>query len=327
MNDLYMNVIDIQLVFDITLELTGDHALHLSTDRYSIDIEEFKEDGYFDLLNGSVLGDATTGEILFGVKENNVDAIASTSKLMTFMVVSRYIETGRIGIDDVVTLSANVEKLAYSGYGTMYMDQGQQVTVRDLLGAMMLQSSNESALALAEYVAGSEAEFVNLMNEMARLLGMKSAHFVNSNGLPEYSDTLIAAKKQNQMNVSDLFILSSAVIRKYPQVTDYSARTSMYLPSFDRTVWTTNHLLYNMDNCIGLKTGTTDEAGCCLVAAVKTTMLDEEHILIAIVIGAENNLDRYQTPQIMLRWGMQQMADREAEILEADSAKPIVVDR
>ena len=327
LSDVYMNVVDIQLVFDITIEQISDRILHINTGHYDIDIEEFKNDGYFDLLNGTILGDATTGEILFGVKETNVDAIASTSKLMTFMIVARYIELGRISLDDVVTLSVNVENLAYSGYGTIYMDQGQQVTVRDLLGALLLKSSNEAALALAEYVAGTEEAFVDLMNEMAYLLGLDTANFVNSNGLPVYSDTLIASKKQNQMSVSDLFKLSSDVLRKYPDVIKFTSKKTMYLETLDVTVWTTNYLLYNMDNAIGLKTGTTDEAGCCLVAAATTTILGEEHILIAIVIGAESNLDRYQTPFVLLRWGMDQLAEKETAILAAENAKPEVVER
>ena len=306
--DIYMNIIDAQLVLGITIKEEADGTLNIFTDQgYSIDIREFEEDGYFDLYNGVILGDASTGEILYGVKENNPDAVASTSKLMTYMVAARYIELGRIGMDDLVTLSQNVENLSYSGYGTLTMNAGWQISVRDLIGAMLITSSNEAALALAEYIAGSEEEFVKLMNEMASVLELDSARFYNSNGLPVYSDSLIASKRQNMMNVKDLFRLSCAVLKKYPEVLEYTSCRTMYLPTLELTVWNTSYLLYNMQNAVGLKTGTTDEAGCCLVGAVSAPSQGSEHILVAIVIVAESNIDRYQIPQVLLTWGMEQI--------------------
>jgi len=308
MRDIYMDIIDVQLMLGITIEKSGDGSLNIYTDRgFDINLDEYVQDGYFDLYNGVLLGDASTGEILFGFKEENVDAIASTSKLMTYMVAARYLELGRISMDDLVTLSQNVENLSYSGNGTLLMDAGWQITVRDLIAATLINSSNESALALAEYIAGSEAEFVKLMNEMARVLELDSAKFCNSNGLPVYSDSLIASKRQNMMNVKDLFRLVEVILRKYPQVTEFTSSKSMYLPTFDFTVWNTSYLLYNMDNAIGLKTGTTDEAGCCLVGAVNAPTSDGDHVLTAIIIGAENNIDRYQVPEVLLTWGMNQL--------------------
>lgn len=309
--DIYMNYTDLQLMLDITMSMDKNGMLHIYTDRgFEISIEEYEEDGYFDLFNGVAVGDVSTGQILFGCKEDNVDAIASTSKLMTYLVVSRYIELGRISMDDVVVLSQNVENLAYSGYGTLYMDMGQEVTVRDLLGALLLASSNESALALAEYTAGSEAAFVELMNKMAQMLGLESARFYNSNGLPVYSDKLIASKRQNRMTAADLFRLSSIVLRKYPEITEFTSLKWLYLPSFDYSVSNTNYLLYNMSDAIGLKTGTTDEAGCCLTAASRFTLEDGEHTLAAVILGAENNIDRYQVPALLLKWGRQYLSQQ-----------------
>ena len=94
------------------------------------------------------------------------------------------------------------------------MEEGWQIPVRELLGAMLLNSSNEAAFILAEYIAGTEKEFAVMMNEMARLLDLDSAKFFNASGLPEYSDSLMASVRQNSMSVNDLFRLTCAVLQK-----------------------------------------------------------------------------------------------------------------
>ena len=189
------------------------------------------------------------------------------------------------------------------------MDAGQQTTVGDLIGAMLLVSSNEAALALAEYTAGTEEAFVHLMNEMAQLLGLDSARFYNPHGLPDYADSLTASRRQNRMNAADLFRLSAALLRKYPEILDYTSQKTRYLETFDYTASNTNYLLYNQKNSIGLKTGTTDEAGCCLVAASRVPAPEGEHILVAIILGADSNLDRYRIPQLLLLWGEKKLTD------------------
>lgn len=305
--DLYMNPTDIQMMLGVTLTKEPGGVIRIETDRgFDVDITAYEQDGYFDFFNGVVVGDATTGEILYGYKADNVDAIASTSKLMTYLIAARYLENGRIHMDDKVVLSENVGALIDFGYGILPVYVGDEVMFKDLMAAMMLSSSNEAALAIAEHVAGSETEFVRLMNEMAELLGLETARFCNSNGLPEFSDSLIASVQENQMSAADLFRLSAAVLQKYPGITEFSAQKKMYCPSLDLELENTNHLLYNMTNCIGLKTGTTDEAGCCLVAATKVTKDDGVHDIIAIVLGANNNIDRYQVPQLLLTWAEKQ---------------------
>ncbi len=308
LSDIYMNVIDIELALDITIEKETDSSLNIYTDRgWSIDISQYEQDGFFDLSRGVIVGDATTGEILYGYKENNLNAIASTSKLMTYLITARYIELGKISMDDVVTISEECATLAQSGNGTLYMDIGQQITVRELIAATLIASSNESAMALAEYIAGSEDNFVVMMNEMAQILGLSSAKFVNSNGLPDYSDSVMASRRQNQMTAADLFKLSSVILRKYPEITEFTSCKEMYLSSFDYTISNTSQLLNNMPNAIGLKTGTTDEADCCLVGAIKVSASDGEHILVAVVLGAESNIDRYQVPEVLLTWAKNQL--------------------
>lgn len=308
LSDIYMNVLDIELALGITIEKTSDTSLNICTDRgWSIDINEYEQDGFFDLSRGVVVGDATTGEILYGYKENNLNAIASTSKLMTYLITARYIELGKISMDDVVTISEECATLAQSGNGTLYMDIGQQITVRELIAATLIASSNESAMALAEYIAGTEKNFAVMMNEMAKIIGLDSAKFVNSNGLPDYSDSVMASRRQNQMTAADLFKLSSVILKKYPQITEFTSCREMYLSAFDYTISNTSQLLNNMPEAIGLKTGTTDEAACCLVGAIKVSASDGEHILVAVTLGAESNIDRYQVPELLLTWAKNQL--------------------
>lgn len=305
--DLYMNPIDVQLMLGITLVKEDSQTIRVYTDRgFDVDIEAYEQEGYFDFFNGVVLGDATTGEILYGFKEDNVDAVASTSKLMTYLIAARYLETGRVHMDDKVVLSDNVGALIDFGYGTLPMYAGQEVMFKDLLAAMLLPSSNESALAVAEHVAGSEEEFVRLMNDMAVRLGLSSARFYNASGLPLHSDSLTACTQQNQMTAADLFRLSAAVLQKYPEITSFTAQKTMDCSSLGYEVENSNHLLYNLPGCVGLKTGTTDEAGCCLVAAATVTKEDGEHILVAVILGADDNIDRFQVPHLLLTWGARQ---------------------
>ena len=303
--DLYVDPVDAQLMLDITLEIENGNLIRIDPTGFTIDLAAYEADGYFDLFNGVVLGDCTTGQILYGCKENNPDAIASTSKLMTYLVAARSIEAGRISLDDKVVLSENVGRLVDSGNGTLPMYTGQEVSLRDLISAMLLPSSNEAALAVAEHTAGSETEFVRLMNETAGLLGLGSARFYNASGLPDYSDTLIASVRQNRMSAADLFRLCAALLTKYPEVTGFTSQKTMEAESFDYPLNNTNYLLYDMENCIGLKTGTTDEAGCCVAAAAKVPFADGEHILVAVVLGANSNLDRYQVPHLLFRWAEQ----------------------
>ena len=303
--DLYVDPVDAQLILGVTIEKESSGVLRIRPDGFHIDLAQYQEDGYFDLLNGVVLGNADTGEILFGCKADNPDAIASTSKLMTYLITARYLAAGKIGLDDTVTLSENVGALLDSGYGTLTMYAGDEFLLRDLIAAMLLPSSNEAALAVAEYVAGSEPAFVKLMNEMAEQLGLTTAKFYNASGLPVYSDSLIASARQNYMSASDLFRLSAAIVNKYPEISVFTSQKTMEPESFDYAITSTNNLLWNMDSCFGLKTGTTDEAGCCFVGAANVPLSDGNHTLIAVVLGANSNLDRFQIPELLFTWASQ----------------------
>ena len=311
--DLYMSVLDIGMALDIMIEEEENGELHIYTDRgFSVDMEELSDNGYFSQLDGVMLCDATTNEVLYAYNESNITSIASTSKLMTYVIVQRYLELGRISLDDMVYISADVEARAFDGNGVLELYEGMEVRLDDLLAAMLVRSSNEAAQALAEYVGGSEERFVEMMNEMAAILGLDSAVFYNSHGLQVLTDGIVSTRVQNSMTAEDMYTLARFIMHKYPGITDYTRLMEVYLDSLGYSVVTTNSLLYNMDGVVGLKTGTTDEAGKCLVAADLVQRNDGEHVIISVVFGTLYDQDRIQSSQLLLSYAEQLAREEDA---------------
>ncbi len=215
---------------------------------------------------------------------------------------------GSVTTNDRVTISANAASLSRTADGVITMDPGEKANLLELLYALLLPSSNESALALAEHVAGSEEAFVERMNEKARKLGLSEAtYFYNCNGLPKFTDSVAASKIQNHMSARDMFIMVSALLEQYPQVLEITSTKEKELTSFNRVVKNTNALLYNMPGVVGLKTGTTNASGASLVSAAK--MEDTKgnpHIIVAIEFGAEDGASRNTLSQLILRYGCQE---------------------
>ncbi len=120
----------------------------------------------------------TRGKFFYSSKKDSKAAIASTTKLMTYLLVMEAIDAGKISMDDIVVLSKAVEEESYSEDYVIHMHEGQKATMTDLLEAMLVPSSNEAALALAEHVAGSEAAFVKMMNARAKKMGLTTAVFL-----------------------------------------------------------------------------------------------------------------------------------------------------
>ena len=247
-----------------------------------------------------LLGDATTGEVIFS-KYADVDTpIASTTKLMTYFIIMRMIEMGKIHLDDIVAISPEAARLSVSDDSVVYMYSGAETTVEELIDAMMVASSNESALALAVYAAGSQEEFVKMMNAMAFRLGLESAVFYNPHGLPEFFEGDMTTMVENRMSAADMFRLASAIVRKYPEVEKVATQKTIWLEYLWAELYATNTLLNNVPDLIGLKTGTTDAAGKCLVSARRVNRDGSEHILVSVVLGAEFNSDRVEMSQLLL---------------------------
>ncbi|WP_404368590.1 D-alanyl-D-alanine carboxypeptidase family protein [Marinobacter sp.] len=210
---------------------------------------------------------------------------ASLTKMMTAYIVERELDEGRIAMSDRVPISVNAWK---TGGSRTFVKEGTEATVGDLLRGVIIQSGNDASVALAEFVAGSEAAFADIMNQQARLLGMKDTHFVNATGLPS---------PEQYSSAYDLAILARAIITDYPE--NYPLYAEKHFTYNNIRQPNRNSLLWRDPSVDGLKTGHTQEAGYCLVASAKR----DETRFIAVVMGADSAAARAQEIQKMLNYG------------------------
>ena len=301
--DLFMNLVDVQLMLDLNIrKLSGDVLRVFTKESFEPDFLSLQAEGYFDALNGFVVGDADTGVMLCGSEMYTAAPVASISKLMTYLLTMEAIQRGAFKTEDTVTVSSSVAAVAQSGDGIIYLEEGQEVPVQELLEAMLIASSNESSVALAELTAGSEAAFVKIMNERAAELGLSSAKFYTSNGLPVYTDDTIPAKLQNVMSPYELFRLCAYVLKMQPQITGITSKTYVSLPAMKYASANSNPLVFNLPGITGLKTGSTARAGYCLAASMPVTVKGETHTIVLVLLGAETASERGQMSEILLRF-------------------------
>ena len=301
-DDLYMSLTDFAMLFDVSITYFGPNTIAIRTDKpYSTSLRQLNAIGYFDLLSGIVVGDITSGEIIFAENEDHPEAIASTTKLMTCLLLLDAVDEGRISFDDTVTISNKAEQISQSDDGQIPLYAGQGVSLYDLLAAMMLPSSNESCIAIAEYLEGGEANFVNRMNDKAKELGLTTARFYNATGLPYFRETAALSKSHNKMSAMDLYRLAQALVDKHPEITDITSQKSIYLESMGCAAINSNPLLYNLPNVWGLKTGTTNRAGCCLVSLMKVDADDGPHLILCVLLDAETSGERCTKSEMLLR--------------------------
>lgn len=333
----YMRLLDLGLFLGLPINHDGYGKMSIDTSKdFVIDLEQLDENGYFKDLDGVYLGDVTTGEKLYGWDDQHPTEIASTSKLMTLAIVLDKIAAGEISYDTIYTVSEAVEYEANSEDGTLYEDRvngskvdmakGQTWSVEDLLHAMMLPSANEAATALAEVVSGSEAEFVKLMNAKAAELGMTTAKFYNPHGLPHYEASQFTGKMQNTMSAEDMFKLCSYLLTEHYDDTvaitgdQKHELTSLIddgygidgekgytaLPYVSTTYGTLFKNFKNTDGVlIGLKTGSTNRSGSCIVVAEVVKVAGEDHVLVGVSFGGEDNRQRYESSTVLLKYGQQ----------------------
>lgn len=267
-----------------------------------------------DNIKGALLGDVETGEILYEYNIDNSIAIASITKLMTYTLLMDSVNAGKIKLDDTVTISAHTAATEGSSY---YLNEGDVVKVSDLIDGMLVVSGNDAAVAIAELVGGTEENFVKMMNEKAQSLNLTTAKFINANGLP----TDNVETDQNYMSVRDLFTLVRYILTNYPQITEVTKKTELFVPNSGYVKLATNPLLGILEGVDGLKTGYTDKAGICLVSTLPvsgTKGQDEDYRLISIVMGAETHEDRIQKSSALLTYGrdnfvMKKLTDSEKE--------------
>ena len=303
--DCFMMAADLAMILDVNITVPAAGSLQIHTQEpFDISPAALEQAGYFYGVNSVLVGDATTGECYYQYQADMPYPIASTSKLMTCLLTMDAISAGQISLEDSVIISDAVQALAASGDGVIPLEAGEQITVQELLLGALLPSSNECALCLAESIAGSEESFVRMMNQKAQEMGLSQTIFFNSNGLPSYTEDFIPSKRQNSMSAEDMFRLVSYLLKVYPQITDITSLEKATLPSLDMEVRNTNPLLRNLPEVTGLKTGTTNRAGACLVTSLTADDGTLEHDLVVIVLGTEDSIERGRVSGLLARYAL-----------------------
>ena len=303
-NELYMSLTDVQLLLGVTIERSAEGGLRLYPERPFVpDPSALAAAGYLDAVDAVLVGDADTGEILYARHGGDPYPVASLSKLMGYLLLAEAANDGRVHLNDAVPISETAAALSRSVNGMIELHAGQTVPFTELLDAMLISSSNESALALAEYLSGSEASFVDAMNRRAAELGMLSTVYRSCCGLPVYTDSAIPAKRQNVSSASDLFLLCRHLLARYPALLDRTSKTYVILPDMGNYVSAnSNPMVFNVPGANGLKTGNTDRAGYCLISTLPVAAEGATHTVVAIVLGAETPIIRNQLSQMLLLW-------------------------
>ncbi len=234
----------------------------------------------------ALLMEASTGRILFEQNIHEAMPPASVTKIMTMLLIMEAIENGQITFDTVVTASENAKRM---GGSTIYLDTGEQMTVYDLMKGIAVASGNDACVAMAEHLAGSEAEFVRRMNERAASLGMQNTHFVNCNGLDADGHVTSAY---------DIALMSRELL-KHERIFEFTTIWVDSLRGGEFGLANTNKLIRFYDGANGLKTGSTNGALYCLSATAKR----DDMQLIAVIMGAPSTKERFDSARALLDFG------------------------
>ena len=224
------------------------------------------------------------------IAESNSDGLvepASMTKVMTAYVVADQIKNDLISLDDKVLISEKAWKM---GGSKMFIEVGKKVSILDLLKGIIIQSGNDAAVAIAEYVGGTEDGFVDLMNSYAGSLGMTSTNFTNSTGLP--SD-------QHLTSAKDLAILTSNFITKFPDIYALFKEKEFEYGGITGNKYNRNKLLWRDETADGVKTGHTSSAGYCLIGSAKRSNMR----LITVVAGSDSANNSFSDTQRLLEYG------------------------
>lgn len=245
--------------------------------------EEEQVVGYDLQVKSYIIGNEQTGEIYYEKNADKAYPIASMSKLMTYLLTKEAIDNGDISLDQKIKASKEAEELTSPIYSHLGLKEGEYYTIEELLTGLMVVSGNDCALELSKAVSGSEEEFVKKMNQKAKDFGLETQSYYNSDGLQTDDD------KQNSSSARDLFKLSQLILKKYPEVLEYSKIRKIEDKKKDIDVESTIPLVGEIDGVDGLKTGSTEEAGFCLTSTVDMKELDDKDDFrtIGIVMGCE----------------------------------------
>ena len=251
----------------------------------------------------AILMEVSTGKIIYEKNSNEKFAPASVTKVMTMLLTMEHIDSGKIKFDDKVTISENAKKM---GGSSMLLDTGEVRTVEDLIKGIGIASGNDAAVAMAEYLGGSESNFVDMMNDRAKELGMVNTTFKNCTGLPVDGHISTAY---------DISIMSRELL-KHPDILKY---TSTYMETISEgrktPIELVNHnkLVRFFQGCDGLKTGFTNEAKYCISA---TAVKDGVRVL-SVIMGAPTYKIRNRDASMLMNYGFSKFESK--KLCEKDS--------
>ena len=298
-NNISKNII----ILLITLPMVGIHLGQVSwaekgednTSNLQIDNKSTPIDPNIKLslpVKGWLLMDYNTGEVLEELNGSIPLEPASITKLMTSYIISEALENHKITDEDLIEISAYARKQEGS---RMFVEKGSKIAVKDLMKGMVIQSGNDSTVALAEHLAESEAEFVKIMNDTAQKIGLKNTHYENTTGLPA---------PKHLSTAYDIALLSRHIIKDYPSHYSLYAQKEFTWNKIKQA--NRNRLLWLDPSVDGLKTGHTETAGYCLVASA----LRGNFRLIAVVLGAKTESERYKSTLALLNYGYQKFESK-----------------
>ncbi len=249
----------------------------------------------------AVLMEASTGQVLFEKDPPAVRSCASITKVMTLCLVFEAIDSGRLSLDQTLTASAHAASM---GGSDIWLEEGEAMSVDDLMKATVIMSANDAAVVLAEAVSGSEDAFVERMNQKAQELGMNDTVFKNCNGLDEEGHVTSAY---------DVALMSRELIR-HEKIFDYTMTWMDSVRGGETQLVNTNKLIRSYQGITGLKTGTTGQAGSCITATAEREGLS----LIAVVLGADSTDHRFQDAAALLDYGFGgwRVTEPEAPVLD-----------
>ena len=256
-------------------------------------------------VSSYILLEPNTGKILASFNENSQVEPASLTKLMTSFVVADYIEKGFISLEDKPTISIKAWKAPGS---KMFIRESTQVKVDDLIKGMIVQSGNDASIALAEHVAGTEENFVYLMNDYAKELGMQNTSFNNASGLPD---------PLNLTTAFDLALLTSSLIKNFPSHYENYSNKSFSYNSIEQK--NRNRLLWRDKIFDGVKTGWTESAGYCLIGSAKVGDMR----LVAVVLGSQDD-KRFNDVASLINYGFRYFVT-ERKVRSNESLKKLKV--
>ena len=235
----------------------------------------------------ALLMEKSTGQVLYEANAHAPLELASVTKVMTMLLIMEALDAGTITKETMVPVSATA---AGMGGSQVYMEEGEEFSVHDMLKAIAVASGNDACVAMAEYLAGSESAFVEKMNARAAELGMEDTVFCNCTGLPA---------EGHHSSAYDIALMSRELILYHPDIRTYTTIWMDTLRDGDFQLANTNKLVRYYEGATGLKTGSTDAALYCLSATAEKEGME----LIAVILGAPTSNDRFEGAKALLNYG------------------------